>query len=55
MDEELITVFGQGYLPPTLEAAIVYWRANKAPPMDLVVELMEQGFDVEALERTYRK
>jgi hypothetical protein len=38
-----------------LGKAIAIWRAGRPIPMTLFAELREQGFDVPALERAYRK
>jgi hypothetical protein len=37
----------------TLELAKTYWEQGEPLPLDLAVELMAQGFDVEALEQHY--
>lgn len=36
-----------------LETAILFWSEGTPPPMDVVVELMAQGYDVQALEDQY--
>lgn len=36
-----------------LERAIAYWEEGLPIPLDLAVELMAEGYDVEALEAKY--
>lgn len=38
-----------------LDRAIVYIEEDHELPLDLAVELMEQGFDIEALTDEYSK
>lgn len=37
----------------TLKACILLWKAGARVPVDLIVTLTNQGFDVPALERQY--
>jgi hypothetical protein len=36
-----------------IETAILIWQEGEPIPMDLAVELMAEGYDVEALEEQY--
>lgn len=38
-----------------LEKAIAYWSEDMPIPLDLAMELMGEGYDVEALEDFYRQ
>lgn len=38
-----------------LGRAIAIWSQGRAIPMTLAAELMEQGYDVPALERAHRR
>jgi len=42
------------YTSPTLERAIEQWERGNTIPLTLAIELMAEGFDVEALEAEYR-
>ncbi|WP_185961581.1 hypothetical protein [Telmatospirillum sp. J64-1] len=39
----------------TLSTAIALWRAGKPIPLTIFAALAEQGYDVPALERFYRR
>lgn len=41
--------------PSPLGVAIALWKQGRPPPVDIVTALIDQGFDVAALERFYRK
>lgn len=38
-----------------LETAVALWTAGEEIPLDLAVELMMEGYDVEALEAAHRR
>lgn len=55
IDHEHQLELGFDHLPPTLARAVARWDRGETIPMTLAVELMGFGYDVQALERTYRK
>ena len=41
--------------PSPLGVAIALWKQGRPAPVDVITALLDQGFDVAALERFYRK